>query len=189
MTGYNVKTGGNDGSSGIGDGNAWATVGKVNGFTFSAGDTISFNKGDEWNCNTDSDLVPPSSGSSGSPITFQAYGTGDNPVFNGSLSILGSAGDWTETSGGSNKWTKTQTTTPLQLMFTTGSTVTKGIKESSQAAVTAVNEWFHGSNVLTVYSPNDNVPTTEFADLEVNYSAHAAQLMDLAGGKNNITFK
>ncbi len=51
----------------------------VNGQTFLPGDSILFKRGDVWN----ESLVPPSSGSSGNPITFDAYGTGAPPNLTG----------------------------------------------------------------------------------------------------------
>jgi hypothetical protein len=61
----------------------WASVGQVNGKTFSAGDQILFNGGQTWAGST---LTPPSSGSSGNPITFGSYGTGQ-PTFTTSSAI------------------------------------------------------------------------------------------------------
>jgi hypothetical protein len=49
---------------------AWKTIAKVNGSSFSPGDSILFNKGCTWR----EQLTVPSSGSAGSPITFGAYG-------------------------------------------------------------------------------------------------------------------
>jgi len=78
-TDYYVKNGGNDDLDGLSDANAWATIAKVNATAFNAGDNIYFNKGDEWR----EQLTIPSSGSSGSPITFNAYGSGADPIING----------------------------------------------------------------------------------------------------------
>ncbi len=77
---YFVKNTGSDAEDGLSDGNAWETISKVNGVSFVAGDTISFNKGDTWR----EQLTVPTSGSDGSPITYSAYGTGDAPLIIGS---------------------------------------------------------------------------------------------------------
>ncbi len=75
-TDYFVKNSGSDAANGLTDGTAWQTVAKVNGFTFSAGDTIYFNRGDSW-----AELLNPGqSGSAGNYITFTAYGTGALPI-------------------------------------------------------------------------------------------------------------
>ena len=57
----------------------WKTISKVNGEAYSAGDSISFKKGELWR----EQLTVPSSGSSGNPITFGAYGSGSAPLISG----------------------------------------------------------------------------------------------------------
>jgi hypothetical protein len=80
-TTYYVAAAGSDSNSGTDTGHPWKTIAKVNGATFSAGDSILFNRGDAWYGTA---LTAPSSGASGSPITFSAYGSGANPIFKGS---------------------------------------------------------------------------------------------------------
>jgi len=74
---YYVKTGGDDNLSGTSDATAWATVSKVNSFTFSPGDNIYFNRGDSWSGNS---LYVNVSGNSNNYITYSAYGTGNKPI-------------------------------------------------------------------------------------------------------------
>ncbi len=64
----------------------WRTVAKVNSSTFNPGDFVLFKAGGEWR----ESLTFPSSGTSGNPITIGKYGTGANPVFNGSDVITNS---------------------------------------------------------------------------------------------------
>jgi hypothetical protein len=78
---YFVAAGGSDSNSGTDSLHPWQTIAKVNAAAFSAGDSILFNRGDAW---YGTSLVAPSSGSSGSPITFGAYGSGANPIVKGS---------------------------------------------------------------------------------------------------------
>jgi hypothetical protein len=80
-TTYFVAAAGNDSNSGTDSGHPWATIAKVNGAAFSPGDSVLFNRGDGW---YGTSLNVPSSGSSGSPITFGAYGSGANPILKGS---------------------------------------------------------------------------------------------------------
>ena len=80
-TTYYVATAGSDANNGTSTGTAWQTIAKVNGSTFAAGDSILFNRGDVW---YGTSLTAPSSGSSGLPITFGAYGSGANPIVKGS---------------------------------------------------------------------------------------------------------
>src|SRR3990172_8305754 len=58
----------------------YVTIADVNLKSFSAGDSILFKKGETWR----EQLTVPSSGSSGSPITFGASGSGANPIISGS---------------------------------------------------------------------------------------------------------
>jgi hypothetical protein len=76
---YVDATGGDDGNTGLATDNAWQTISKVNGDTFSAGDSILFAKDNTWR----EKLTVPSSGSAGNPITFGAYGSGEKPVITG----------------------------------------------------------------------------------------------------------
>ena len=87
-TTYYVAAVGNDSNSGTDTAHAWQSVAKVNASTFNPGDSILFNRGDAWYGTA---LTAPSSGSSGSPITFSAYGTGANPILKGST-LLGTSG-------------------------------------------------------------------------------------------------
>ena len=96
-TDYFVKNGGDNSANGESDATAWETVAKVNGYTFSAGDTISFNKGDMWR----EALVVHDSGDLNDPIVYQSYGTGDKPVLYGSTNISDSG--WTAEVGSAYK--------------------------------------------------------------------------------------
>lgn len=69
---------------------AFATIATVNGYTYAAGDQILFKKGCTWR----EQLTVPSSGSSGNPITFGAYGSGENPIITGQDDITASV--WTQ---------------------------------------------------------------------------------------------
>ncbi len=74
-TNYYVSSSGNDSNNGTTAATAWKTLSAagnhVNGGSFSAGDVIYLKRGDTWN----EQLIPPSSGVSGNPIQFDAYGT------------------------------------------------------------------------------------------------------------------
>src|SRR5579863_3733868 len=80
---YVSSSTGNDGNAGTSLGAAWQTIGHVNAQTFAAGDSILFKRGDIWN----ESLVPPSSGSAGNPITFDAFGTGAPPNLTGYFAV------------------------------------------------------------------------------------------------------
>jgi len=81
-------------------------VAKVNAQTFLAGDSVLFNRGDVWN----ESLTPGSSGASGNPITFDAYGTGLAPKLTGYYQMPTSG--WVAVTG--NAWKS-----PVPATFTT----------------------------------------------------------------------
>jgi len=96
-TEYYVKNGGNDAASGLDDDNAWETIAKVNGESFSGDDIIYFKRGDTWR----EQLTVPDSGTSGHPTTIQAYGEGADPIINGSDLVT----TWTAVEGSTDTWT------------------------------------------------------------------------------------
>jgi len=83
-TTYYVAAAGSDTNSGTSPATPWQTIAKLNGSTLLPGDSVLFNRGDAW---YGTSLVVPSSGSSGSPITFGAYGSGANPILKGSTAL------------------------------------------------------------------------------------------------------
>jgi hypothetical protein len=82
---YVDSVSGSDSNSGTSSSAPWRTLSKVNGTTFQAGDVVNFKRGSVW---TGTTLVLDSSGSSGNPITYQAYGTGSRP------DIAAPSGNW-----------------------------------------------------------------------------------------------
>ncbi|MFZ3326088.1 MAG: hypothetical protein WA231_09430, partial [Methylocella sp.] len=94
----------------------WKTLAHVNGQTFAPGTSILFKRGDTWRTDGNSpnslgaQLAPASSGSSGSPIVFDAYGTGANPIIDGSFDAS-ATGAWQGT-GTTNVWESVQTFPP-----------------------------------------------------------------------------
>jgi hypothetical protein len=93
---YVSSSSGSDSNSGTSSATAWKTIAKLNGSTFAAGDSILLKRGDYWN----ESLVPPSAGASGSPITFDAYGTGAAPNLTGYYAVPSTA--WVLVTG--NAW-------------------------------------------------------------------------------------
>jgi len=87
---------GNDANNGTSTATPWQTIGHVNGRTFQPGDWILLRRGDVWN----ESLVPPSSGTAGNPISFDAYGTGAPPNLTGYYAVPASA--WVNVTG--NAW-------------------------------------------------------------------------------------
>ncbi len=71
----------------------WKTIAKVNAQTFLPGDSILFKRGDIWNNET---ITVSSSGNSTAPITYGAYGSGNQPLISGFTTITG----WTNEGNG-----------------------------------------------------------------------------------------
>lgn len=80
---YVDATNGNDNNSGTSESNPWKTISKVNSMSFNPSDVILFKRGENWN----EELIIEHSGTSGSPITFGAYGTGNRPKIRGEIWI------------------------------------------------------------------------------------------------------
>ena len=93
---YVSSSGGSDSNNGTSVSTPWQTIGHVNVQTFSPGDSILFKRGDVWN----ESLATASSGSSGNPIAFDAYGTGAAPNLTGYYAVPSSA--WVLVTG--NAW-------------------------------------------------------------------------------------
>lgn len=93
---YYVSTTGSDSNPGT-QSQPWRTISKVNSQHFLPGDYILFRKGDVWR----EQLIVPSSGAQGKPITFGAYGNGNKPKILGSIS-KNSTNDWSYE--GENLW-------------------------------------------------------------------------------------
>ncbi len=82
-TNYYVSNSGSDLANGLSENTPWQTLSKVNSTTFSPGDNIFLNRGNNWY----EPLIIPYSGASGNPITIGAYGNGNNPVLNGTAAV------------------------------------------------------------------------------------------------------
>ncbi len=159
---YVSSSGGNDLSNGTSVGTAWATLGAhVNGGSFNPGDVIYLKRGDTWN----EQLIPPSSGLPGSPIQFDAYGTGPAPVITAAAPIPFAAGSWTYVSG--NTWRATiASTIPSATADMVRFGNVYGMKRtggSCASAIASKYDWCLGWPSLYVYSPAGVNPTTTYA--------------------------
>ena len=85
---YVDSVGGDDANTGKDSAHPWRTLAKVSGTTFTNGSVVYLKRGDTWN----EQLTIPSSG-----ITIDAYGSGANPIIDGSSAISGS---WSSLGGG-----------------------------------------------------------------------------------------
>jgi hypothetical protein len=147
-TTYYVANAGNDScngtSSSLGKSGAcaWQTIAHVNAHKFNPGDSILFQSGGTWR----EQLTVASSGSSGNPITFGAYGSGNAPVINGANPQTGWAANVK-----ANVYDVPIAAQPNQV-FLSGVRATQGI---SIAALTQ-NQWYYSGGLLYFYEGAGN---------------------------------
>ncbi len=104
-TNYYIAANGNDANNGTSTSTPWKTLSKLNSFfsSLKPGDNVLLNRGDVFY----GSITINSNGSSGSPITIGAYGTGANPIITGFTSVTA----WTNKGG--NIWESTNTVSSL----------------------------------------------------------------------------
>ena len=159
---YVSSSGGNDANSGTSAATAWATLGKINAATFNPGDVIYLKRGDTWN----EQLIPPSSGLSGNPIQFDAYGTGAAPVITAAAPISFVSESWTYVSGSTWKATITSaiaspTVNVVRFGNVYGAKRTTG--GSCASVIASKYDWCLVWPSLYVYSPTGVNPVTTYA--------------------------
>jgi hypothetical protein len=156
---YYVDPNGSNSNSGLAPTAAWRTLLKVGISTFQPGDVILFKRDGVWN----EWLTPPSSGTAGNLIKFDAYGDGRPPEFTGAYNT--STTDWTNTSG--NVWQITLSAAqPIdQLKFVQFGTVW-GNSQIAQNALAHNRDWYYDSTnqILYAYSSGGN-PVNAFGSM------------------------
>ena len=140
---YYVSNSGNDANSGTTPESAWQTINKVNNTAFAPGDRILFQRGDEWR----EQLTISSSGISGNPIVFDAYGSGARPVINGSDLVT----NWNQVNN-SQVW-QASVSDPKIVLFDNK----LGRERLTKGALDTDGDWFWSGGVLYIYS--DKAPS------------------------------
>lgn len=100
---YFSSSSGSDGNSGTSNSFPYQSINKLNSLTLNPGDHILFKRGDTFVGR----ITVNQSGTAGNPITFDAYGSGPNPLFNGLASVT----SWTNIGG--NIWQSTSAVSTL----------------------------------------------------------------------------
>src|SRR3984885_12808088 len=144
---YVSSTAGSDANSGTAVSTPWQTIAHVNGQTFSPGDSILFKRGDVWN----ESLATASSGSSGNPITFDAYGTGAAPNLTGYYSVPSSA--WVHVTG--NAWKAPVPATYTAINFCLFGSVWGEKVAAVSSNLTAWGDFYLASGFVYVFSPEN----------------------------------
>jgi len=196
QTTYYFKDGGNDGNTGLSDAQAWATIAKISGKAFSAGDSILLKRGDTWNVSREgTNLNLTESGTLANPIVISTYGSGAKPIITGRDTIPGwsGPGNWTNSSG--NVWylTNAQFITGLLTRVWINGTAKK---TATSTTVIANTPWFSSSGKLYVYSVGNPATTYTLIEYAGNPARRCIQIndgnyihihnLDLRGAYHNI---
>ena len=176
---YVSVTDGDDSDTGLTTALAWATISKVNGFAFAAGDTVSFNKGDTWR----ETLTIPRAGAIGTYMVYNSYGTGNNPRILGSNTTT-----WTDQ--GSNIYKSDQTFTDpyggtydAEAFFENiDGTKTWGIHVANTGLLNAEFKWTWAANYVYVYAASD--PDVRYTAVEIPQRSYIIAL----NSKNYLQF-
>jgi parallel beta-helix repeat protein len=155
----NCVTVGSDSNNGTSSSRPWLSAAKVNSSSFNPGDTISFRASCTW---TNDSLSVPSSGTAGNVITFNKYGTGANPLFDGAVRSTGFVLD----SGSIYKITRGQVT---QVFEDNNGRLNVAFSKAAMAA----GSWFwdRGTNALYVWSSDSGNPNMHVTSYSVMASA------------------
>lgn len=150
-----------------GTGDTLATIAEVNALGSGAGDTISFKKECEWR---GVQLTVPGSGSAGSYVVYNSYGTGDKPKIFGSLQAI----TWTA-EGHANIWqSATSVSDPnvgddQDICFVEPDDSVKwgtfGAYSADFANLTGEYYWTWNANTVYVYAATD--PDSRYTSVEV----------------------
>ncbi|MFZ0817878.1 MAG: hypothetical protein WAM78_20305 [Candidatus Sulfotelmatobacter sp.] len=156
----------------------WKTITQVNAQTFSPGDSILFKRGDVWN----ESLVPPSSGTSGNPIVFDAYGTGAAPNLTGYYAVPSSA--WVHVSG--NAWKSPLPATYSTINFCLFGSIWGQKVAAASSNLTAQWNFYFANGYVYVYSVNS--PATYYNEAIVPMALSNVPVINV-NGQSWLTFQ
>ncbi len=175
---YVSSSAGSDSNNGTSMAMPWQTIGHVNGQTFSPGDSILFKRGDVWN----ESLATASSGSSGNPITFDAYGTGAAPNLTGYYSVPSSA--WVHVTG--NAWKAPVPATYTAINFCLFGSVWGQKVAAVSSNLTAWGDFYLASGFVYVFSPEN--PASYYVGAIVPMALSNVPVIDV-NGQSWLTFQ
>jgi hypothetical protein len=175
---YVSSSTGNDANSGTASNAAWQTIAHVNAQTFQPGDSILFRRGDVWN----ESLVPPSSGTSGNAIAFDAYGSGAAPVLTGYYSVPSSA--WVFVTG--NAWKAPVPSTYTAVNFCLFGSVWGQKVSAVSSNLTAQWDFYLANGYIYVYSVGN--PGTHYNAPIVPMALSNVPVINI-NGKSWLTFQ
>jgi hypothetical protein len=175
---YVSSSAGSDSNNGTSMAMPWQTIGHVNGQTFSPGDSILFKRGDVWN----ESLATSSSGSSGSPIAFDAYGTGAAPNLTGYYAVPSPA--WVHVTG--NAWKAPVPATYTAINFCLFGSVWGQKVAAVSSNLTAWGDFYLASGFVYVFSPEN--PASYYVGAIVPMALSNVPVIDV-NGQSWLTFQ
>jgi len=172
---YHVSNSGDDRDRGTRPASAWKTLSKVNGFAFSPGDIVRFEKGGVWR----GQLVPRS-GSTEGHVTYTSYGTGEKPLLLGSVE-KNDPGDWH--GAGAGIWSAG----PFQqdvgnIIFNDGKLC--GIKVWNESDLVRPNAFWYDAKNKAVKLRCPRNPATVYRDIECALKKHIIN----QGGRSYVIY-
>jgi hypothetical protein len=182
---YVDATNGNDANNGFSESMAWKTITKVNTSGFSPGDQILLKRGEIWRERLD----VPSSGAQNNPITFSAYGNGNNPLITATNVLTSASYKWTKSTRGTNEYyCKSSADGNPNLLEVKVAILQKTILTAGALGLLKDHEWGWGDNdslgYKTLYLRDDSgSPTTSGAIIEAGQRTACIN----TNGKNYIS--
>jgi Polysaccharide deacetylase len=143
-TTYYVDPAGSNGNDGLSPQTPWRTLLKIGVSTFQPGDQILFKRDGVWN----EWLTPPSSGTAGNLIKFDAYGNGRPPEFTGYYATT--SAQWTNISGDVWQIALSATQPISQLNFVRFGTMW-GNSQSAQNLMAHDRDWYYDPVAQNLY--------------------------------------
>jgi len=142
---YVSSSAGSDSNAGTSPATAWQTLasvssGGVHAALIVPGTTVLLARGDVWR----EPLTPGSSGASGNPIVFDAYGTGAAPEITGALPLS----SWTLVAG--NVWSAAVPASTSAINFVLAGTIW-GTWQASQGAVQHDRDFYFSGGLLYMF--------------------------------------
>jgi hypothetical protein len=168
---YVSSSAGSDGNNGTSAATPWQTIAHVNGQTFQPGDSILLKRGDVWN----ESLVAPSSGSSGNPIAFDAYGTGAPPNLTGYYAVPTTA--WVLVTG--NAWKAAVPATYTTVNFCLFGSIWGQKVAAVSSNLTAPGNFYLANGFLYVYSSGN--PATFYNEAIVPMALSNVPVINING--------
>jgi hypothetical protein len=154
---------GKDSNSGL-NGSPWQTIAKVNKASLVAGDLVLFARGQIFRGN-----LLPKSGTASANISYGAYGTGNKPLFLGSVNRKLTT-DWV--SAGTNLWKTSDVVTIGGNAVDAGNLILNkeasvGWKVSSLSLVTSQGRFYSDVSAKTVTMYSASNPGSFYSDIEI----------------------